>query len=860
MNKSKALLFILAAALLIPSATNWPTASAASSTDSQDSSSVTVPNRTFHLVGKGKVKDFTDVQRRRFHFSQFEPTGFYASPNETLTVDVQGLQAVKAYIGTYGYDRTWESPPDKFTLQPGANSILSIRGGVLYFSNENTSGSVDLTVTNGGTPIPLFVLGQTTQTDWDNMLQQYPNAYAVELKGNRSLITVSSGKARQYLSGKNPAPLMQKHDEIIAMEDSVSGVGLEYTGVAKADPHYIHFVENIHPEPNEYMYATDYYTSYIPDVVNKILDVNTLLNDGWGPWHEQGHQRQQNPWTWDALSEVTVNVSSLSVQRKLGIPSRLEMDKVYNDVFSYLNQPANQKNFDSLNDDFTKLALFWQLDLAFGEHFYPQLHQQYRILPDELQPKNDDEKKQLFIMISSKVANRNLVPFFEQWGIQSSQETRDAVAALPSLTKQIWLGRDANPLVENIVQPYRVPSGVPIPQQVELGQGKAQITNLNQWLSGLAEDVHVTDVFLKSQQLGASTALVTIEDTAGNVNGIQVPIQVVTGDTMIFQGLGDWNSAALTLDHTSQTLLASTPNRESTIHSYFTEPYYTVKIFPKNSDEPKLQASAKGTDTPAAFVDALNNAAFEYGDVIQITHEEPSRFLVYDNATKLAPNTAKTQTYTITTQGFVPRSLPTGVAVPQTVEIGVNKEQITNFQAWVTNLSPNTRIVGITDLDTTVVGNTNAKVKLQDELLGDTSIINVPVQVVYGDSLVFQGLSDWNSATLTLDHTSKTILASTPKRSTSIHYYFSETYYSVKVLDKNTAVVKFQASAKGTDTPAAFVDALNKGAFEYGDVIQITHEEPFRFIVYDNGTKLAPNTAKTQTYTITDQGFVPEKG
>ncbi len=45
-----------------------------------------------------------------------------------------------------------------------------------------------------------------------------------------------------------------------------------------------------------------------------VLDLEHFEKDGWGPWHEAGHQRQQT-WKWSGLTEVTVNIYSMAVQR-----------------------------------------------------------------------------------------------------------------------------------------------------------------------------------------------------------------------------------------------------------------------------------------------------------------------------------------------------------------------------------------------------------------------------------------------------------------------------------------------------------------------------------------------------------------
>ena len=77
------------------------------------------------------------------------------------------------------------------------------------------------------------------------------------------------------------------------------------------------------------MFATHYHTGYVPETMDRVLNIKRLQGDGWGPWHEVGHLHQQAPWFWSGVGEVTVNIYSLSVQRMLGNKSSLEEDGHY---------------------------------------------------------------------------------------------------------------------------------------------------------------------------------------------------------------------------------------------------------------------------------------------------------------------------------------------------------------------------------------------------------------------------------------------------------------------------------------------------------------------------------------------------
>ncbi|NRQ68866.1 hypothetical protein HQK17_11815 [Bacillus cereus] len=414
------------------------------STSLQKEKSVKSENRTFTVPGKGDVEVLKQQERKSMAFSPYEPTGLYAKPNEQITINVEGNQDIQVYIGTYSYDASWreDSKIKSFTLKPGINTIQSPSGGMIYFYNKQQGGTIRTTITTGGTTTPFFELGKHTKQDLINMLDQYPNAHAVELKGERVLITASLARVKKYLLGSNtdPVQLLKKMDEATRIQDKVAGLSEE-----QVDKHYVHYVEENH-SPDYYMYATSYRTAYVGDAIQYVLDINKFITDGWGPWHEAGHLRQQSPWKFYNMTEVQNNIYSLSVEKAFNQPSNLEKSGIYPKAFQYLEQV--NKNYDEISDVFVKLVMLWQLQLAYGEDFYPKLHQLYRDMPSGELPQTDDNKKQLFMILASKVAKQNLIPFFEKWGLRPNNDTIQKVAALgyPILTAEIWKSTDSNPI------------------------------------------------------------------------------------------------------------------------------------------------------------------------------------------------------------------------------------------------------------------------------------------------------------------------------------------------------------------------------------------------------------------------------
>ncbi|MFK4417246.1 hypothetical protein ABH961_005838 [Bacillus sp. RC251] len=767
--------------------------------------------RTFQVPGKGDIDKETERLKVTFDLSVNEPTGIYAAANEKITVEIKGTQSIQAFIGTRSYD---EEAPEKFDLKPGKNVISSPRGGILYFYNMNNEGEVTASVTKGGSHFPLFILGKHTKKDWDEMLKKYKDPYAVELKGERSLVTASPSSIQKFMKNTSPIELMKLHDKIIRIENAVAGLSEDGIGLAKSPIHYVQFVEKRKPAEDDFMFATNYHTGYIPSAMNRVLDIEVLEKDGWGPWHEVGHLHQQSPWDWDAIGEVTVNIYSLMVQKALG--NELEMDGHYKKSFEYLEKPIEER----IIDEFDPLTMFWQLNVVYGEHFYPRLHQAYRMLPKEELPTSDEEKKQMFVYMTSKVAGQNLVPFFKEWGLTPSDETREKIEKLnlPKLEKEIWKATDSNDIREKQVEPYKVPYGEPANEVQNLVVG----TNFDEEQAGklvqnLGENVKVTGKIIWSKlESGKQEVLVEIEDEKGNENLITVPVNAVYGDSMIFQGISNDVMSTVELRHNEKKLHVAFISNE--IHYLFDkEKYIGLTVYDQNGIE-KKSVSAEGQESGKRFAMELNGLNFEYGDVVKVFHAEPSRLKWYRNNELVDQGKAKNKKekfFKITPQGFeLKDSLQEVTAKPQKV-----------------------------------------KVETKDRF-GNKQVTEVPVEVVYGDSIVYAGYGDDIASIVTLKHEEKKFHVT--DMDSEIHEYFNKELYMGITLYDRDGKEKKHVTAEGQETSENFAKQVNGMQFEYGDVVKVFHAEPDRLKWYQNNTLTGQGEkkgAKELFFKVTEKGF-----
>ncbi|MDK2125846.1 M60 family metallopeptidase [Parachitinimonas caeni] len=380
----------------------------------------------------GKVKLQLDTSAG----DQWMRTGLYLAPGETITITIPKGLDMNVEVGPHddqldGRDE-WPRAP-KVTqyakLVDGENRISSPFGGLIYIEPEFAQGVVEVEIT-GAVRAPSFKAGVTTNAEWNNTLKQLDVPWA-EIEGHRIGLVVPTTMARAV---QKPTELMARWD---AMRDEYD----RFTGVAP----------NL-PEPNT---ATASLTRYVSDfetsagwmhsgnpIMGKVSKAKDwLLEDTtapypgtWGDWHELGHN-YDGWWAWNALSEVSNNVHSLNIQTRNGLGDGMDAKRTAT-LEAYFAQPT--RVFDNIEDGRIKLAMLWQLNVAFGsKNFYPQLYQALRevrqgkgILTGEKWVNESGSRKQLFLLASAKISGYNLLGFYDKWGLQPTAATRSKIEAL----------------------------------------------------------------------------------------------------------------------------------------------------------------------------------------------------------------------------------------------------------------------------------------------------------------------------------------------------------------------------------------------------------------------------------------------
>lgn len=393
-----------------------------------------VPGQTPRISASVKIPaSALNVRETAWH-----STGLYAAPGDIVRVQVDAAmvkKGIKVQIGAHsdelwGKDN-WERFPSILRTLPVSEQEIRISnpfGGLIYISTPaNLSLSDGMFTFHNVIQSPSFVLGKTSLADWQNTIRYFPAPWA-ELVTDKVVITVPSEQFRQV---KDPVKLGEFWNIV-----------LDLTADLAIQPRNRQRPERIVADKQisaGYMHSGYPIMTHL-DAVERMLSLDQLQT-AWGLYHELGHNHQHPDWTFDGTVEVTCNLFTLYIREKATntSPRKAFMDlgnspapEVY---FEQQKQRRASEKFGQWKGDpFLALAMYLQLQEAFGWEAYFRVFKEYSLLPDSQRPKNDDEKRDQWLVRFSKTVGKNLGPFFDEWGVPVSDGAKAQVAHL-----QVWM-------------------------------------------------------------------------------------------------------------------------------------------------------------------------------------------------------------------------------------------------------------------------------------------------------------------------------------------------------------------------------------------------------------------------------------
>ncbi|MGY4918318.1 M60 family metallopeptidase [Streptomyces sp. 900116325] len=366
--------------------------------------------------------------------SEFQPTGLYVPAGAALSFTVQPHDGLlpTLWIGTWDYYGE-VTEPRSYPLTAGANTVTDPHGGPAYLTLAGSGERAGVVFRSGAVPMPVFTLGCTSEADYQHQLDTVTSSPYVELHAPHTIMTLTRDGALLY-RGEDHAALLELVETIIDSHARISGLdGTRPVHRRKAGPY--HFTEVSKVPTGVGAYATHSYNGFPRAYLDRATTVEGLRTRGWGLYHELGHLHQQMAYKPGGLTEVTVNIYSLAAQRTLRQPSNLLTVDATTGLTYF--QSAQRKfgtaglTYEKSFGAYEKLVPLRQLELAFGDDFWPRLHKLVR----EENPQSDytetDKRYRALATYSSRVAGYDLTDFYvNTWAFPIDATGRAELAAL----------------------------------------------------------------------------------------------------------------------------------------------------------------------------------------------------------------------------------------------------------------------------------------------------------------------------------------------------------------------------------------------------------------------------------------------
>ena len=367
-------------------------------------------------------------------------TGLYAAPGEVVTVRVPGELASAGWrirIGAHSdhlwHLDSWKRFPDvtrTFAVKAAETPVACAFGGLIYVDTPKASdtGEVKVEFTKA-VRAPHYVHGKTTLAEWKE-LRAAPAPWG-ELETKKIVLTLPASVLRTL---DDPVALMKTWDETL---DLVADLAT----IPKDRPRAERIVCDEQISAG-YMHSGYPIMTWLDMPPRLVSDAHMRKGD-WGIGHELGHNHQIGDWTFEGTGEVTCNLFTMYIIDRLGgtkpangrsgLPVVAEKFKKYT--------ADGKPDFAKWQSDpFLALAMYVQLQHAFGWDAYKKVFAEYRALPAGERPKSNADRMDQWLVRFSQTVNRNLGPFFQAWGVPVTAPALARVANLPAWPKEEWPG------------------------------------------------------------------------------------------------------------------------------------------------------------------------------------------------------------------------------------------------------------------------------------------------------------------------------------------------------------------------------------------------------------------------------------
>ena len=373
-------------------------------------------------------------------------TGLYAAPGELITVRLpagvvdKGLSIIiGAHADTLWHMDAWRRMPEISNRTPVRSAVTRAAnafGGCIYIAAPEGGQAGDFVATiGGGVPAPRYVDGKTSPAEWRSTIRLRPAPWA-EIESSKVILTVPSALVRNL---DDPAALMQVWDQTSDLVQELAGLPKERKRPERLLPDMQIGMEAVQHSGYPIMMQLSKAASLVSrDGLLRGRVGTSRYNKGvWGFSHEMGHNAHNPLWIFQGANEPTAQLFTVYVYEKLchiPVESNFHASKEVRAAEMAEYNFAHPDFEQWKSDDWLALTMYVEMQQAFGWDAYKRVFAEYLKLPESQWPKTDDEKRDQWMVRFSRQVGRNLGPFFQAWGVPTSEAARKSIEDLP-----VWM-------------------------------------------------------------------------------------------------------------------------------------------------------------------------------------------------------------------------------------------------------------------------------------------------------------------------------------------------------------------------------------------------------------------------------------
>ncbi|MEZ6233950.1 MAG: M60 family metallopeptidase [Phycisphaerales bacterium] len=367
-------------------------------------------------------------------------TGLYAPPGEVVTIRVADAlvgAGVHVQIGA------WRDPHDhpyrvrlrdairRFPVDTPEVEVASAIGGPIYIDvpvglARTTRGSVWRVEIDGAAEMPRYVSGVTDIGQWRSRIRHLDAPWA-EFESGELVLTVPSSAVRDV---EHPDAVMAHWVRVHGAMQSLE----PRTDNHWADRPY-RYVADVSVSWG-YMYCPADGPIVIPaSAAAAMFQIENFDANGpnnlWGHYHEMGHAHQNPLWTDGATGEVTVNIFTVYALHTVnGYPLDADVTRSTPRTAweTFDRHRSTGSRFEDVGGPFPRLQFYALLWHSFGFEAFHAAFDAMRALPSEARPRTQDEERNAFLIAFSEAVGRDLSGYFDAWGIEVTDQSRERLA------------------------------------------------------------------------------------------------------------------------------------------------------------------------------------------------------------------------------------------------------------------------------------------------------------------------------------------------------------------------------------------------------------------------------------------------